>query len=76
MMVSAGQQNMRGRVGSTDLEMELADADDIQVRQEDHWDPGAVSCRLHPLFLPSSPQAVSVLQSPSKRRLIAFQLNI
>lgn len=35
MMVSAGQQNMRGRVGSIDLEMELADTDEVQVRQRD-----------------------------------------
>lgn len=36
MIVSAGQQKMRGRVGSTDLEMELAETEDVQVRQKDN----------------------------------------
>lgn len=32
-MIVAGQQNMRGLVCSMDLEMELADTDEVVVRQ-------------------------------------------
>lgn len=32
MIVSAAQQNMRGRVGSIDIEMELAETDEVQVK--------------------------------------------
>ncbi len=31
----AARQNMRGLVGSTDLEMELAETDEVMVRQKD-----------------------------------------